>query len=118
MDAKNAVFRVCATCGHEFTISKFQPYIKDCEKHRSKSKYIVRAKREPHSARHCCAEAMRKVRSGLIICPVCKAQFWAVAGAVRDWSRGLDSKFQFYIDGKMVGRFESVKFGLAKLGLI
>lgn len=105
--------RICETCGKEFEISKFQPYIRNCKEHRSKATIqqntVARAKRKI-DAKKCCQEELAKKREGMTICPTCREQFWNVKdGVFRTFHKRSDGRYWVYIDGTRVGKYETVK---------
>jgi len=112
----NEVKRICVVCGHEFVISKFQPYIKQCKEHRSKLGYVVKTKKK--EVKDCCVEAMHKAEikhKSLVVCS-CQAQFWqSQPGSFRDFFSSEDGTYRFYAKGRMVGRASSIRKGLEML---
>lgn len=109
--------KLCDTCGKEFEISKFQPYVTNCKEHRSKQtiKKNVKKKRPKNHLKECCVEAINKTcntQIGIAIChnKSCKEQYWLITtGFYRTFHKKPDGKYWLYNkDGERLGKFESV----------
>lgn len=93
--------RICEECGDQFQVSKFQPYIRHCKKHRSKKKYKLKPKHYKLPKRRNCCEP---VGVGIYICPTCQTHWWSYGdGWYRKFHPTKEKKYQFFFEGKYMG---------------
>jgi len=97
----NYLTRLCETCGREFSISKFQPYIKNCKEHRSKKTITKnKNKRKRHQLKSCCSnlfENMLSKKCGIVFCEKCNKMYWKVKdNRFRSYHRHVDGKYWIY----------------------
>ena len=113
--ADNQITKICAECGCEFKISKFQPYIIWCKEHRKGKQDVIKnttskkskkkAKQEMKShGFNCpqCESIKDQTNMGMFICPNknCNTHYWVYGNG---WYRTFHPPYKMYFEGEFRG---------------